>query len=48
MMGIYISEVAWYTARPLTFMIWGGVFERFPKLKVMITEGTRLCGCPNT
>jgi predicted TIM-barrel fold metal-dependent hydrolase len=26
--------------RPLTFMIWGGAFERFPKLKVAITEGT--------
>jgi predicted TIM-barrel fold metal-dependent hydrolase len=40
MMGIYISEVAWWCARPLTFLIWGGVFERFPKLKVTITEGT--------
>ena len=25
---------------PLTFMLWGGVFTRFPKLKVAITEGT--------
>jgi len=40
MMGIYISEVAWWNARPLTFLIWGGVFERFPKLRVTITEGT--------
>ena len=40
MMGIYISEVCWFAARPLTFMIWGGVFERFPKLRVTITEGT--------
>ncbi len=40
MVGIYISEVAWWTARPLNFLIWGGVFERFPKLKVAITEGT--------
>jgi predicted TIM-barrel fold metal-dependent hydrolase len=40
MMGIYISEVAWWTVRPLTFMIWGGVLERFPNLKVMITEAT--------
>ena len=30
--GIYISEVVWYCVRPLTFLIWGGVFERFPRL----------------
>jgi len=40
--GIYISEVAWWTARPLTFMIWGGVFERHPRLAVAITEGTSI------
>jgi predicted TIM-barrel fold metal-dependent hydrolase len=39
-MGIYVSEVAWWNARPLTFMIWGGAFERFPRLRVAITEGT--------
>ncbi len=38
--GIYISEVAWWVARPLTFMLWGGAFERFPRLKAAITEGT--------
>lgn len=38
--GIYISEVAWWNVRPLTFLIWGGVFERFARLKVAITEGT--------
>jgi predicted TIM-barrel fold metal-dependent hydrolase len=38
--GIYISEVCWWNVRPLTFMIWGGAFERFPRLKVAITEGT--------
>jgi len=41
-MGIYISEVAWYCARPLTFLLWGGAFERFPRLKVAITEGTSI------
>ncbi len=40
--GIYISEVAWWNVRPLTFLIWGGVFERFPKIKVAITEGTSI------
>src|SRR4029453_6867308 len=39
-MGIYVSEVVMGNVRPLTFLIWGGVFERFPKLKVAITEGT--------
>jgi predicted TIM-barrel fold metal-dependent hydrolase len=39
-MGIYISEVAWWNARPLTFLIWGGIFERFPGLVVAMTEGT--------
>lgn len=38
--GIYVSEVCWFNARPLTFLIWGGIFERYPKLKVSITEGT--------
>jgi predicted TIM-barrel fold metal-dependent hydrolase len=42
MMGTYISEVAWWTTRPLTFMIWGGVFERFPALRVMCTEATSI------
>ena len=40
MMGIYISEVVWWSARPLWFLIWGGVFERFPRLKLAITEST--------
>jgi len=39
-MGIYISEVAFWNVRPLTFMLWGGAFERHPGLKVAITEGT--------
>jgi predicted TIM-barrel fold metal-dependent hydrolase len=41
-MGIYISEVVFYAARPITFLIWGGVFERFPNLKVMVTEATAM------
>jgi predicted TIM-barrel fold metal-dependent hydrolase len=41
-MGIYISEVVWYCVRPITFMIWGGAFERFPRLRVAVTEGTSI------
>ena len=41
-MGIYVSEVAWFVARPLTFLIWGGIFEDHPRLRVAITEGTAI------
>lgn len=40
MMGIYISEVVWWSARPVWFLIWGGVFERHPALRVAVTEST--------
>ena len=36
--GCYVSEVFFWTYRPLTHMLWGGVFERFPKLKASVTE----------
>ena len=42
MMGIYISEVVWWAVRPLTFLLWAGVFERHPKLRVAITESTAI------
>jgi predicted TIM-barrel fold metal-dependent hydrolase len=42
MVGIYISEVCWWSARPLWFLIWGGVFERHPRLKVAVTESTTI------
>ncbi len=41
-MGIYVSEVAWFVARPLTFLIWGGIFEDHPRLRVAVTEGTAI------
>jgi predicted TIM-barrel fold metal-dependent hydrolase len=40
--GAYVSEVCWWVARPVTFMIWGGAFERYPRLKVAVTEGTSI------
>jgi len=40
MMGIYITEVVWWSVRPLWFLIWGGVFERHPHLRFAITEST--------
>lgn len=36
--GIFISEVFFWTYRPIIVMAWGGVFERFSKLKVSVTE----------
>ena len=41
-LGIYVTEVAWWLTRPAVFMIWGGVFERHPGLKVAITEGSTI------
>ncbi len=37
-LGIYVSEVTWWPARPLWFLIWSGVFERFPGLRFGVTE----------
>jgi len=35
---VMISELPFYGNRPLAHMILGGVFERFPKLKFVLTE----------
>jgi predicted TIM-barrel fold metal-dependent hydrolase len=40
MMGIFVTEVIWWTVRPLWFLIWAGVFERHPRLLYAITEST--------
>ena len=37
-LGIYISEVFFWTWRPLIFMLWGGVFERYAGLRASVTE----------
>ena len=40
--AMFIAEVAWYAHRPFTCFVWAGVFERHPKLKLIMTEqGTR-------
>ena len=36
--GIYLTEFAWWTGRPLWHLIFGGVFEKFPTLKFVMTE----------
>lgn len=41
-LGIYVTEVAWWLTRPLVFLIWAGVFERHPRLKCVVTEGSTI------
>ena len=41
-LGIYVTEVAWWLSRPLVFMIWAGVFERHPNLRLAVTEGSTI------
>ena len=42
--GIYATETVWWTARPMWFLLWSGVFERFPGLKFAVTEARVLLG----
>jgi predicted TIM-barrel fold metal-dependent hydrolase len=37
-LGIYVTEVVWWPARPMWYMLWSGVFERFPRLQFGVTE----------
>jgi predicted TIM-barrel fold metal-dependent hydrolase len=37
--GIYLAEVVWWTHRPIAHLLFSGVFERFPTLKFVVTEG---------
>ena len=36
--AIFLSEVKWYAHRPFTYVLWAGVFERYPRLKFILTE----------
>jgi predicted TIM-barrel fold metal-dependent hydrolase len=38
MMGIYLTEFVFWALRPLWVLIFGGVFERFPRLRFAVTE----------
>ena len=35
---LWIAETSFFSRRPLTQMIVGGVFERFPRLRFVLTE----------
>jgi predicted TIM-barrel fold metal-dependent hydrolase len=37
-MTLWIAETSWFSHRPLTHLIVGGVFERFPHLRFVMTE----------
>ena len=37
-LGIYVTEVTWWPARPMWFLLWSGVFERFPGLRFGVAE----------
>lgn len=37
-MTLWIAETSWFSHRPLTHLIVGGVFERFPELRFVMTE----------
>jgi predicted TIM-barrel fold metal-dependent hydrolase len=35
---IFATEVAWFSHRPLWFLLWSGVFERYPNLRMALVE----------
>lgn len=37
-MTLWIAETSWFSHRPLTHLVLGGIFERFPRLKFVMTE----------
>jgi predicted TIM-barrel fold metal-dependent hydrolase len=38
-LGIYTNETIFWTTRPIWFLLWSGVFERYPGLRFAATEG---------
>jgi predicted TIM-barrel fold metal-dependent hydrolase len=37
-LGIFLQEISWWAHRALWFLIWSGVFERYPRLRLVMTE----------
>ncbi|TMQ69236.1 MAG: amidohydrolase, partial [Candidatus Eisenbacteria bacterium] len=37
-LGIWLHEITWWAHRPLWFLIWSGVFQRHPGLRLIFTE----------
>lgn len=35
---LFVCEAPWFAHRPLTFVMWSGVFERHPRLRFVMTE----------
>ena len=46
-MLMYATEATYFSQRNLWILLWGGVFERFPRLQVVFTE-TRADWVPGT
>jgi predicted TIM-barrel fold metal-dependent hydrolase len=36
--AIFLTEIKWFAHRPLHYLLWSGVFERYPELKFVLTE----------
>ena len=36
--AMFVNEVSWFANRAFTAFMWAGVFERYPKLKLIMTE----------
>jgi predicted TIM-barrel fold metal-dependent hydrolase len=36
--GPYLAEVSWWAARPISFLLLTGVFDRYPDLRFVVTE----------
>jgi predicted TIM-barrel fold metal-dependent hydrolase len=36
--GLFLSEITWWAHRPFWFLVWSGVFERHPGLRLVMSE----------